>query len=114
MTSNLCKVHILENKPCKRCKATRDKSALKLKKLCMQHYGSLCACCGESEIKFLCLDHIDGGGNAHRVEIFGTKNVGGEKMYRWVRNNNFPDGFQFLCFNCNCAKHYFGECPHDK
>jgi hypothetical protein len=27
--------------------------------------------------------------------------------------NEFPDGFQVLCHNCNLAKGYYGECPHN-
>lgn len=67
-----------------------------------------CACCGESEIKFLSIDHIDGGGNAHRKEIGRAFNC---IMY-WLKRNNYPDGFQVLCFNCNMAKGFYGECPH--
>src|SRR3990167_11182501 len=38
----------------------------------LQAYGGKdpkCACCGESELKFLCLDHINGGGGKHRKEL---------------------------------------------
>ena len=39
--------------------------------------------------------------------------VGGTKFYRWLKRNNFPEGFQVLCFNCNCGKEINkGVCPH--
>ena len=36
-------------------------------------------------------------------------------MYRWLKKHGFPkEGFQLLCYNCNCAKGFFGKCPHKK
>ena len=75
------------------------------------HYGGnppKCACCGESNVWFLTIDHINGGGTKH------TKIVGpGDTLIRWIIKNSYPDMFQILCYNCNCsrAKHD-GVCPH--
>lgn len=66
----------------------------------------MCVCCGESEMAFLSIDHIDGGGCEHRRQIKSNR------IYNWLINNRFPDGFQVLCFNCNFAKHVYGVCPH--
>lgn len=74
----------------------------------LKHYGDKCACCGENTEAFLCLDHINGGGNQHRKE-FKSKVF---SLYKWIENNNFPGGFQILCSNCNMAKHTKGVCPH--
>ena len=76
----------------------------KLKKDVLNHYGHKCACCGETTFEFLTLDHIDGNGAKHR------KRVG--NVYSWLRKNNYPSGYQILCFNCNCAKGFYGKCPH--
>lgn len=65
-----------------------------------------CMCCHESEIKFLAIDHINGGGTIHRKEI-GTSN-----LVAWLRRNDYPEGFQVLCHNCNMAKGFYGVCPH--
>ena len=73
------------------------------------HYGTMCACCKESNIVFLAIDHINGGGNQHRRENGIHAGVG---FYRWLIVNNFPDDFQVLCYNCNWAKHRLGKCPH--
>lgn len=83
------------------------------KLLIMQHYSKLdipkCACCGETEIDFLSLDHINGGGNKHR------KSLGIRSIYSWIIKNNFPDGFQVLCMNCQFGKQLNnGVCPHKK
>ena len=72
------------------------------------HYGDHCACCGEREFGFLCIDHVDGGGNEHR------KSINHANMYAWLINNNFPSGFQTLCHNCNMAKGLYGTCPHER
>lgn len=70
------------------------------------HYGAKCGCCKESNPKFLSVDHINGGGSAHRKK-FRISN-----MWRWLAENHFPKGFQILCHNCNQAKHHYGKCPH--
>lgn len=69
-------------------------------------YGNKCVCCGETQNEFLAIDHMNGGGNKHRKEV--------RHVYRWIKNNGFPDGFQVLCHNCNMAKGFYGECPHKK
>lgn len=78
-------------------------------------YGGKCACCGEAERTFLCIDHIKGNGNAHRKMITGTHLGAGVKTYEWLYRNQFPPGFQVLCHNCNIGKHRNkGICPHKR
>jgi hypothetical protein len=33
-------------------------------------------------------------------------------LYRWLRNNTYPEGFQVLWMNCNWVKGYFKYYPH--
>jgi hypothetical protein len=47
----------------------------------------------------LCIDHINGGGRAHRREIGGHAS-----FYLWLIKNNFPEGYQVLCWNHNSKK----------
>lgn len=75
------------------------------------HYGNQCACCGETEVAFLNLDHTFGGGNDHWRKL---KEKGHANMYAWIIANNFPEGFRILCSNCNCAMSRLGYCPHGK
>lgn len=65
-----------------------------------------CECCGEREYLFLNIDHVNNDGGKHR------KILNGIRLCEWLRTNDFPDGFQILCFNCNLAKGFFGKCPH--
>ena len=73
------------------------------------HYsnGTLqCACCGETEYKFMSLDHIHGHGNTQRRQLKTNY------LLSWLIKNSFPEGYQVLCHNCNLAKGFYGQCPH--
>jgi len=70
--------------------------------------GPVCVCCKEDEYDFMTIDHINGGGGAHRKEI------GNYSIYFWLKKNGYPPGFQVLCFSCNFAKGHFGMCPHER
>lgn len=94
---------------CKRKESKSEYERLRLealRKYSVTPYPS-CACCSETIVQFLGIDHINGGGGKHRKEV-GT----GWGFYRWLRRNDFPEGFQTMCFNCNQAKHTCGICPH--
>lgn len=65
-----------------------------------------CACCGEDKVEFLAIDHINGGGNKHR------KSVGNNSLFRWLKSNNYPEGYRVLCNNCNFSLGAYGYCPH--
>jgi hypothetical protein len=83
----------------------------------VMHYGKgkpECACCGEKEMSFLTIDHINGGGNKHRAKL-GNKSFGGN-FYKYLIDNNFPINppLQVLCYNCNLSRSHLGYCPHKK
>lgn len=65
------------------------------------HYGQSCACCGTTER--LSIDHVNGGGRAHRIELFGHPG-GSSVFYGWLIANGFPLGYQVLCRPCNASK----------
>lgn len=71
----------------------------------------VCACCGEKEIKFLALDHKEGGGTAQRKAL-NTR--GGNSFFFYLKKLGFPKGFQVLCHNCNMAKGIYKICPHQQ
>lgn len=77
-------------------------SKLKRKILVLTHYGNgklACVRCGYSDVRALTIDHIWGGGRNHAKEI-GS----GGSLYGWLKKNNFPNGFQTLCANCQLLK----------
>lgn len=75
----------------------------------LYHYSNgimECRCCHENCYDFLTIDHVNNDGAEHRRKINGS-------LYRWLIKNNFPEGYQVLCYNCNCAKGNYGKCPHE-
>ena len=88
----------------------------------LTHYSNgtpKCACCGETEFLFLTIDHINNGGAEQRKEIYKQKkNYGrygaGKRFYSWLKQHNYPEGYQVLCYNCNCGKQRNKGicCPH--
>lgn len=63
--------------------------------------GPKCAWCDEDDIRYLEIDHIEGGGRQHTQEIGG----GGHGLRCWLKANNFPPGFRILCRTCNGRAH---------
>lgn len=73
--------------------------------------GWVCACCGETEKLFLSIDHVFN--NGAELKNNGTHGKSSMEFYRWLKNNDYPEGFQILCMNCNIGKHKNGGvCPH--
>lgn len=69
-------------------------------------YGDgACACCGETELLFLDLDHVNGCKPEDRRRNF----------YGWLKKNGWPTDplLQVLCSNCNQGRQRNGgACPH--
>lgn len=94
---------------CQECRDYRKELDLAVKLAAFDRYGGReCACCRESNVEFLTIDHINGGGTQHRRS---GKIV---NIYRWLKKQNYPVGYRVLCFNCNAAYGLFGYCPHQK
>jgi hypothetical protein len=71
-------------------------------------YGGKCACskCPETNTDFLTLEHVGGGGRAHRKAM-------GSHTYADLRRRGYPqDGYTLLCWNCNAGSRFTGVCPH--
>ena len=77
-----------------------------VKKEAIDAYGRFCACCGESKIEFLEIDHIFGRGKEHRADLKVS-------IHRWLRQGRFRRvGFRVLCANCNNSYGHYKYCPH--
>lgn len=79
-----------------------------LREAVFSHYGRVCACCDATAD--LSIDHPDGNGSQHRIELFGSRNAAGARMYLWLVQQGFPDGFQVLCLPCNKSKSNGAAC----
>jgi hypothetical protein len=77
----------------------------------LKHYGGdppECACCKEKHLEFLCVDHVNGGGNKHRRQLKRAT----ERFFAWLIEQDFPTGYRVLCHNCNQSFSAYGFCPH--
>ena len=80
-----------------------------LKKEFFDIYGNVCECCGESNLLFLSLDHLNNDGNKER-KIYQTRDI-----YKKAVKEKNKTKYQTLCFNCNQGKYINGGiCPHKK
>lgn len=86
---------------------------IRLRYLVLTHYGGnppKCNCCGENNIEFLSIDHINKDGATQRRK--NNLHSGGHNFYRWIIKQGFPKGYRVLCMNCNTSFGFFGYCPH--
>ncbi len=86
---------------------------------CFDILGHKCACCGEDQLIFLCVDHRNGGGNVHRRSLGIKQGTGGARFFKWLIEETIRIGrtairkqFRILCCNCNNAFAILGYCPH--
>jgi len=82
-------------------KAYQHKKTRKFKEKVLTYYGNgKCAYvkCGFDDIRALSIDHKMGGGVAH------YKSMKARNIYRWLANNDYPEGYQTLCMNCQWIK----------
>jgi len=87
------------------------RAAQKLRDEFIEAYGGKCKCCGETEPRFLCLDHINRDGVRDRATTSG-RNTG---VIRRLRRQGWPkDGYRLLCANCNMATAWGRTCPHQE
>ncbi len=115
-----------------KAKAIQKRSMYEARMEVLQHYSGLetpeCKCCKEQMFEFLQIDHIEGNGAGHRRSIGmaqgdlnqvakqkerGKISLGGNGFIYWLKKNNFPEGFQVLCANCNLGKRTNKYCPHE-
>jgi len=76
------------------------------------HYGNKCKCCGESNMGFLTIDHVNNDGKNFKFKI-GKTRLRGHWLYRFLIKNNYPDNVIILCFNCNIGRANNKQiCPH--
>jgi len=65
--------------------------------------GAQCVLCGERTFKTLTLDHLNGDGAAHRMNLIGSNKLAGHHFYRRLRTLGWPKTppLRVLCAQCN-------------
>ena len=88
--------------------ANMTRYRLKIKSKALSIYGLECACCGEDDIGFLSIDHINGVGVKKRKE-----HGSGMNFYGILLKMEKQKDLQVLCYNCNLGRHKRNRtCPH--
>lgn len=86
-----------------------------LKDIVYEAYGNKCRNCGKQERSFLTIDHTynDGAADRKKTGCGAFQRKGGAKLYAQIIEQNFPDSYQILCYECNMGKHRNGGvAPH--
>jgi len=87
----------------------RERYRHRFRKNVLNKYGNKCACCGETESKFMSIDHVYGRKNKKYKKEPKSHNL----LYLYLsKKNKRLSEYQLLCYNCNCAKGFYGVCPH--
>lgn len=87
----------------------------KVKQKTIEKYGNKCSCCGEKELYFLCIDHIENNGGKERKSYYGKNSISSTQFYLSLLKADIRTDLQVLCFNCNLGKQINnGICPHLK
>lgn len=85
---------------------------IRIRQQVIAHYGGKCACCGEDRLEFLTIDHVGGRGVGAEHRRALAKSGINSSFILWLRKHGYPEGYQVLCYNCNCASGIYGYCPH--
>ena len=64
-----------------------------------------CTGCKTNVIELLVIDH-------KKKRTKKEKGLAGKPLYEYLKKNNYPDGYQVLCFSCNFVKGQYDQCPH--
>jgi hypothetical protein len=89
-----------------------ERAARRAKLEALEAYGgAACACCGETQLLMLTIDHT----NRNGAEMRRSGNQGsGQRIYRQLKKAGYPPGYRVLCRNCNYASYVAKDhkCPH--
>lgn len=95
-----------------RGRAVRDdcdsRNRAEIRAIMLRRYGQACACCGATDRPSI--DHVNGGGTAHRKAVAAGNSV---QFYRWLIQMYLPPGYQTLCVPCNSSKSTGTRCRLD-
>ncbi len=92
---------------------TTNRYQRNLRREILEHYSghipAQCIQCGESRYQCLELDHINDNGSEHGKRLCKSEGYRAYRgvnsyIYRDIKNNNYPEGYQTLCANCHSIK----------
>tara|TARA_R100000306_G_C4358725_1_gene134162 strand:+ start:188 stop:934 length:747 start_codon:yes stop_codon:yes gene_type:complete len=96
-----CNEPISKNNENGYCPKHRSRASYrKHKAILYKELGNKCVCCGERDLMFLTIDHVNNDGGKFRKQSMAHYQI--HRLLRHHREN--PGSLQLLCMNCNHAK----------
>jgi len=83
------------------CRACQNTETKMRKRMIVDLFNGKCNKCGENNIDYLCVDHINDDGSKKR------KNGEHLSIYTKLKLGMSKEGLQVLCLNCNGEKEYY-------
>ena len=84
---------------------SRDRSR-RIRTTVITYLGNRCVKCGNSDIRVLCIDHVNGGGCQERKALTYHGFLWKLKKAIDARNETILSQYQLLCANCNAIKKF--------
>src|ERR1039458_2859318 len=84
--------------PCREFHAGYKKA---LREEVLLRYGAKCSRCGDLRIECLTFDHVGGWGKEHLGDK--GRRVGSYSLWKWARDNDYPDTIRLLCGSCHVS-----------
>ena len=103
--TRVLKGHSYTLKVCSSCCVKKWDARMRLEFLTV--FDHKCSCCGETHPFFLTLEHIRGAIDKHHSKTSSRMQLIKAKSEGWDKTK-----YEALCWNCNCAKGLYGQCPH--
>lgn len=87
---------------------------LSIRNIVLVKYGGECKCCGENNLVFLTIDHINQDGAKERKELYGSNTGASHRWFLKLKREKLREDLRVLCYNCNNASFHLGCCPHEQ
>lgn len=92
--------------------AANKRTRAKLRLALFARYGSVCACCGKMDHRFLSLHHKNGDGGKERKETGMDKKSCAQRYNHYLAQPK-RDDLELKCYNCHFSQDWYGLCPHN-
>lgn len=96
---------------CATCRESRGKYTVIARAEVLLRYGAKCNHCGDPRLQCLTFDHVGGWGKEHTTEK--GRRITGYSLWKWARDNDYPDTIRLLCGSCHAALSFWKVLPKE-
>jgi hypothetical protein len=106
-----CGINVADEgyKTCSSCREHHASYKLGLRTEVLVRYGAKCSHCGDPRLGCLTFDHVGGWGKDHLGE--NGRRVSNYSLWKWAKDNGFPDTLRLLCGSCHTNLSFWGHLP---